>query len=210
MTTTIILVRHGETEWNRIERFRGRIDVPLNARGVQQAHMTAGFIAANWKPAAIYSSPLSRALATAQAIAVEQGLTPNQIPGLYDTNYGEWQGLTPDEVARRWPALFSQWYESPQTVTIPGGESLVEVRSRAITAVEKLAVNHNGEIILLVSHTDVIRLILMAMLDIENDHFWHLRQDNCAISLVEKTSDHYLIRSMNCIAHLNPEFTEKK
>jgi broad specificity phosphatase PhoE len=204
MTTMIILVRHGETEWNRIERFRGRFDVPLNANGVHQAQLTAQYISTHWKPSAVYSSPLSRAFKTAQFIADASGLIPQAVPGLYDTNYGEWQGLTPAEVTKRWPDLMSAWRTAPQTVTLPQGESLANVRSRAMGAVNELVERHPEATIVLASHMDVIRLILLAMLDLENDHFRRIRQDNCAISLVEADANNYVVCSMNCHTHLQP------
>src|SRR3990167_8526032 len=95
--TLIILVRHGQTEWNRVERFRGRADVPLNEVGLAQAEATGQRVAAEWHPAAIYTSPLSRSVKTTEAIARHFGLAVQTHPGLADIDYGQGQGLTPDE-----------------------------------------------------------------------------------------------------------------
>lgn len=203
MSSKIVFVRHGETEWNRVERYRGRIDVPLNSAGERQADVTARFISENWPPAAVYSSPLSRALATAQAIAEASGLNVQESPGLFDTNYGLWQSLTPAEAAERWPDLSARWHTAPHTVTLPSGEALSEVQARALTAVTEITKRHNDDTIVMVSHTDVIRLILMGMLGIEIERFRHLRQDNCAISLVEVSSGNFEVITMNCTWHLN-------
>jgi probable phosphoglycerate mutase len=108
--TCIILIRHGQNEWNRIERFRGRADVPLNEAGLVQAEATGMRVAAEWKPAAIYSSPLSRAIKTAEAIAKHFNLPVQIQSGLADIDYSKWQGLTPDEVRDRWPAELQTWY----------------------------------------------------------------------------------------------------
>jgi phosphoserine phosphatase len=97
MKTTMILVRHGQTEWNRVERFRGRADVPLNETGLRQAVLTAERIACSWHPVAVYSSPLSRAQQTAQATARQFDLSVEVNEGLADIDYGKWQGLTPEE-----------------------------------------------------------------------------------------------------------------
>ena len=88
--TQIILVRHGQTAWNRAERFRGHSDVPLNGTGQSQAHATARRIVSTWKVDAVYTSPLRRAVDTAQSIAQRCGLTAQPCDGLIDINYGEW------------------------------------------------------------------------------------------------------------------------
>jgi phosphoserine phosphatase len=113
MVTTILLVRHGQTEWNRVERFRGLADILLNEAGLQQAKATGRRLAAQWQPTAIYSSPLSRAVKTAEAIGRHLGLPVKIHPGLADIDYGEWQGLTPDEARSRWPEVIDLWYNTP-------------------------------------------------------------------------------------------------
>ena len=125
--TTVILVRHGQTEWNRIERFRGRYDVPLNEAGLAQAEAAARAIAARWPATAVYSSPLSRALATAEPIARALGVTVQAHPGLIDIDYGVWQGLTPAEVLSGWPEAADAWYRGASHAPIPGGEQLSAV-----------------------------------------------------------------------------------
>ena len=92
MVTTILLVRHGQTEWNRVERFRGRADVPLNDNGLQQAEATGRRVAAQWQPVAIYSSPLSRAVKTAEAIGRQAGLNVESIQGWSISTTGTGRG----------------------------------------------------------------------------------------------------------------------
>lgn len=164
MATTILLVRHGQTEWNRVERFRGRADVPLNA---------------------IYSSPLSRAVRTAEAIGRYVGLPVEIHPGLADIDYGEWQGLTPDEARDRWPEPIDLWYNSPQLAYIPGGETLDALRTRTMKSMNELAVRHAGQTIVLVGHTVINRIILLGVLGLGNERFWHIRQEPCAINIFE-------------------------
>ena len=184
--TRFILVRHGQTEWNRVERFRGRADVPLNDVGLAQAVATGRRIAAEWQPMAVYTSPLSRAVVTAQAIAAPFDLPVTPLDGLADIHYGDWQGLTPEEARARWPDLLHAWYTAPATVQIPGGESLADLRERAMAAIRELAVSTTPiKTIVLVSHTVVNRVILLAVLGLGNDRFWRLRQDNCAINVFE-------------------------
>ena len=177
MTTIIILVRHGQTEWNRVEHFRGRVDLPLNDIGLEQARKTAMRIAACWKPAAVYASPLSRAIQTAEKIAGACSLAVQIVDGLVDIDYGAWQGLTPAEVGQQWAHLLAEWYKTPDQARIPGGETLQEVQSRARSSVHSLCTSHPDQQIVLVSHTVVNRLILLGALGLGNHRFWHLRQD---------------------------------
>ncbi len=200
--TRIILVRHGQTEWNRVERFRGRADVPLNEAGIAQAEATGKRVAAEWQPAAVYSSPLSRAMRTAEAIATHFGLPVLVHPGLTDIDYGKWQGLTPDEARERWPEVVDAWYHTPHQARIPAGETLADLRERAMATVKELGLRHEGETIVLVGHTVINRIILLGVLGLDNDRFWHLRQDTCAINVFECENGDYTLVSINDTCHL--------
>ena len=200
--TRIILVRHGETEWNRVERFRGRADVPLNGTGLFQAQETGRRIADEWRPVAIYSSPLSRAIRTAEAIAWHFDLRIQVHPGLIDIDYGEWQGLTPDEARERWPEVVDAWYSTPHTVHIPRGETLDDLRTRSLKTVNELSALHKGQTIVLVSHTVINRIILLGVLGLSNDRFWRLRQDTCALNVFEIEGGVFTIVSLNDTGHL--------
>ena len=200
--TRFILVRHGQTEWNRVERFRGRVDVPLNDVGLAQAEATGQRVAAQWQPAAIYSSPLSRAMATAQAIGHHTNVTVQVHQGLADIDYGQWHGLTPDEVKVRWPEIHAAWYLRPETAHIPGGETLADMRLRGLAAVNDLAAQHNEQTVVLVGHTVINRVILLAVLKLGNDRFWRLRQDTCAINVFEAEAGDFTIVSLNDTCHL--------
>lgn len=200
--TKIILVRHGQTEWNRVERFRGRADIPLNETGLAQAEATGLRVAAEWQPTAIYSSPLSRAIQTAEAIARNFSLEVQRYPGLIDIDYGEWQGLSPDEARQRWPAELDAWYNAPEKARIPGGESLEELRTRAMSTVNELAASHPGQTIGLIGHTVINRIILLGVLGLGNERFWRLRQEPCAINVFEAEADDFTLASLNDTCHL--------
>ncbi len=203
--TRVVLVRHGETEWNRVERFRGQADVPLNERGVGQAEATAAAIAARWRPAAVYSSPLSRARRTAEAIAGRTSGTAQVDVGLSDIDYGEWQGLSPDEVRGRWPGQLSAWYLTPDRAEIPGGESLSTRRARSAAAIREIVARHPEETVVAVGHTVINRIILLFILGLPNDRFWHLRQDTCAINVIEAEGGDFTLVSMNDTCHLRTD-----
>jgi broad specificity phosphatase PhoE len=200
--TCIVLVRHGQTEWNRVERFRGRADVPLNATGWVQAEATGKRVAAEWQPAAIYSSPLSRAARTAEAIARHFDLPVQVHPGIADIDYGQWQGLTPDEVKERWPEIHHAWYNSPHTARIPGGETLDDLRVRGMAAVNALAARHAEQTVVLVGHTVINRVILLGVLGLGNERFWRLKQDTCAINVFEADGGEFTLVSLNDTCHL--------
>lgn len=200
--TRVLLVRHGETEWNRIERFRGRADVPLNENGVAQAEATARRVAAEWRPSAIFASPLSRAVRTAEEIARPFRLAVELHPGLVDIHYGQWQGLSPQEAKERWPDQLRAWYEAPQMARIPGGETLEQVRSRGLAAVNDLAARHEGGTLVLVAHTVVNRAILLGVLGLGNESFWRLRQDPCALNVFEAEGGGFTLVSVNDTCHL--------
>jgi len=200
--TTIVLVRHGQTAWNRLERFRGQADVPLDATGLAQAEATARAVAVRWRPAAIYSSPLSRAMRTAEAIAASFGLDVQPHPGLLDINYGQWQGLTPEEVGRRWPEELRLWYEEPWRARIPGGESLAEVQARGFAAIEEIAARHDGDCVVAVAHTVMNRLILLAAMGLGLERFWRLRQETCAMNVLKAERGEFTIALLNDTCHL--------
>lgn len=200
--TIFVLVRHGQTEWNRIERFRGQADVPLNETGLAQAEATGRRVAGQWQPVAVYSSPLSRAVKTAEAIARHFDLSVQTHPSLIDIDYGEWQGLTPDEARTRWPEQVDQWYNHPEQVHIPGGETLDDLHTRAMQTVKELASRYSGQTIVLVGHTVINRIILLGVLGLGNDRFWHLRQETCAINVFETDGEDFTLVSLNDTCHL--------
>jgi len=200
--TRLILVRHGQTDWNVHERFRGRFDVPLNQTGIRQAELTARRIKAAWKPLAIYSSPLLRATRTAQSIAEALSLDVVALPELIDMSFGQWEGLSPDQVRDRWPDLLAEWYTSPHTVLIPGGESLHHVRRRCEQTLATLSGAHPDQTVVAVAHTDFNRTMLLAVLGLGNDRLWHVKQDNCAINIIEIGNRDYTLVSMNETSHL--------
>jgi len=151
--TELYLVRHGETDWNRARRIQGTTDIPLNATGREQAATTGRMLRRRgWD--GIYASPLSRALETARIIAGETGLgEPVAIPDLVERDYGDAEGLTWEQIERRYP----------EGVRVPGRESREAVALRVVPALLRLAAEHPGESILVVSHGGAIRSVLNAV-----------------------------------------------
>jgi broad specificity phosphatase PhoE len=203
--TKIILVRHGHVEGISPERFRGRADLALTPEGRRQAEATARCIRASWTPAALYASPLSRCLTTAEAIGRPFGLTPTPIPGLMDIDYGEWQGLTSDEVGRKWPAALDTWQHAPHWAAIPGGESLQDVLTRAVAALRDVIGRHPRDTVVLVGHDSVNRVILLHALDLPLSRYRRLGQDPCAINEIDFSAGEFTVRSFNETYHLKEQ-----
>jgi broad specificity phosphatase PhoE len=199
--TRLILVRHGRTEWNRVERFRGRADIELDNVGIKQAEAAAARIA-DWQVSAVYSSPLRRALTTAEILAYPFGLEVKPLPGIIDIDYGEWQGLSPDEAAAKSDSLYSKWLANPHKMKFPGGESLDMVRERATSAVDALITRHTKETVVLVSHKVVCHILILSFLGLDNSHFWQITQDVCAINLFEVRGGIPSALSLNDNCHL--------
>jgi len=200
--TLFILVRHGQTDWNTADRFRGRADLALNETGLFQAAAAGRRIAAQWQPATVYSSPMRRALQTAQAIAGPLGLKVQPHSGLADIDFGQWQGLTTTEARERWPEMAEAWFNAPQIARPPGGETLAEVRARAAGMLEELAGRHPGQTAVLVGHTVINRVILLAALGLGNERLWRLGQETTAINVFESLDGEFNVHLLNDTCHL--------
>ena len=200
--TEIILVRHGETEWNVTEVFRGRIDVELNETGMKQAELLAKHLS-DLKLNAIYSSPLKRALKTAEMIASYHKLDVGVAPGLIDFDYGEWQGLPHQEVKDKYKELYAEWINNPHQAKMPAGESLSEVRKRAVGVVDSIIAKYEGTVIL-VSHRVVNKVLVCALLGLDDSHFWNIRLDTCGITTFAYENGRFILTKHNDISYLKP------
>jgi broad specificity phosphatase PhoE len=155
--TTILLARHGETDWNRDYRFQGHADPPLNDAGRAQAVDLSAALASE-ELAAVYSSPLRRAFETAEVVAAARALEPVAVEALREVDVGSWQGLTRAEVERRFPEQYARWLDHGQGWD--DGESYEEMGDRVVAALLELAEAHDGERILAVTHGGPIRAAL--------------------------------------------------
>jgi broad specificity phosphatase PhoE len=201
--TRIVLVRHGQTAWNREARFRGQSDVPLEEIGLKQAEATARYLAARWPVVAVYASPMGRATQTAEVIARAQGLTVRPQQGLIDINFGDLQGRLAEEVAQQYPDLYQAWMEVPHTVQFPSGESLDIVRSRVVATLDEVITRHPEQTVALVSHTVVNRVLLCYVLGWGNDHFWRMKQKTCAVNVFDvEDNGNFTIVQLNDTSHL--------
>ena len=199
--TRIYLVRHGQTAWNKEEIFRGRTDVPLNETGLREAQL-AGEYFREMEIHAIYSSPLLRAWETAQKIADVQRLEVRSLQGIIDMCFGEWEGQSLKDVQEKDGQRFQQWKNEPHLVKIPGGETLDEVRDRAMAVLEETIQSHSGKTLLFVSHRVVNKVILCSILGLDNSHFWQIGQESTAINLIQHRDGKYVLSLLNEACHL--------
>jgi broad specificity phosphatase PhoE len=201
----LFLVRHGETESNRLNLALGRDDVPLNERGLWQAERVAQALARE-PLAAVYSSPLRRALDTARAVASPLGLAVEIEERLIEMDVGEADGLTLAEVASRYPGLLEAWAsEEGPTQAMPGGECLVDVQERAWPAVQDLAASHGDEAVAAVTHNFVILSVLIRVLGMELAQFRRLRHSVGAVSVVDFLPARVTLVRLNDTCHLEAD-----
>lgn len=186
----LILVRHGETDWNKAGRFQGQIDIPLNDNGRRQAAAAGDFL----KDVAIdraWSSTLSRPTETARIILEAHSDVPlTQIDGLVEIGHGVWEGKLESEIRADWAKLLDTWKTSPETVQMPEGETIQDVWTRSVNSWKEIA---NGlkpnETALVVAHDAVNKTILCDLLGLTPADIWAVKQGNGGVTVVDIADD---------------------
>lgn len=158
MSTRICIVRHGETDWNRERRIQGHRDVPLNATGRAQA-MAMAYNAGHHRFSALYSSDLSRALETAQALSEREALEVRPLPQLRERHFGIFQGLTAAEAAARYPSAYDRYLNRDLAYDFETGESLSGFAARVQDGIDWILRHHGGETLCALSHGGVLDLL---------------------------------------------------
>ncbi|MEU4249247.1 bifunctional RNase H/acid phosphatase [Amycolatopsis sp. NPDC026612] len=206
--TRLLLLRHGQTEMSALRRYSGRGDVPLTELGRTQAAAAAKRLAAtdglvvDGEAVPIISSPLTRTKQTAQAVADALGGRVETHPGLIETDFGEWEGLTFAEAAERDPELHRSWL-GDSSVPPPGGESFDVVHRRVRKARDELIAEHGGRTLVLVSHVTPIKTLLRMGLDAGPQLLFRLHLDLASLSIVEFYPDgNASVRLANDTSHL--------
>lgn len=199
--TKVYLVRHGQTAWNVGEIFRGRADIPLDETGKREAHL-AGEALKDEALSAVYSSPLSRSMETAENIAKFHGLSVIPLDAIIDISYGEWEGSANQEIQEKYPELHALWLNEPNKVQFPGGESLDQVRARTMAALDDLIAKHKDESIVLVAHRVPNKVICCSLLGLDNSHFWRIQQDTASTNLFTHRDGQWIISFLNDTSYL--------
>jgi alpha-ribazole phosphatase len=206
--TKLILVRHGQTEWNVQRRYQGQTDIPLNDVGRQQATALALRLEGE-DMAAIYASDLKRTRQTAQAIAERCGLLVHDEPRLREMCFGDWEGLTHAEIEARWPDEQAAWYADPTNVAPPGGETLAQVVTRVKAAANDIVREAQERTVALVAHGGTLRVLVCQAMGIEPPAFWRLRADPASISELHVYDQTAILARLNDTHHLPAKGSEK-
>ncbi len=206
----LLLVRHGETDWNRQGRFQGQIDIPLNANGLLQAEAAARFL----EPVPIqraYTSAMARPRQTGEVILrTRPGLSLTEVEDLVEIGHGLWEGRLEEEIAAEWGELLAQWKRAPQTVQMPEGETLQQVWDRSVAAWTRIAAGLAPEdTALVVAHDAVNKTILCALLGLTPADIWMVKQGNGGVSVIDLTpaepgegAPRPVLSGLNFTAHL--------
>ena len=231
MVTTLYLIRHGETEGSETKRYKGSLDVPLSENGLEQAKKTAAFLVERlesshsskylsyWKDihgegpdlpapdsgrllAAVYCSHLSRAVKSAEIISEPYGLEPVIVDDLRERGFGIWEGMAFNEIREKYPREFEAWASNPLKYSPIGGESTLEVRDRAVGALDRILSDHQGENIAIVAHGGVNRVILCHIMGIPLENVFRIEQDFAAVNIIEFWEKYPVVKLLNGGPHV--------
>lgn len=194
----VMLMRHGETDWNRAGRVMGRNPVELNDLGRRQVEAAARFARAI-KPDLIVTSPLVRARQTAELMAAGlDGVSIIEDPAIAEVMYGRWEGMVYHDLIN--DPYYVEYRKAPLQHPTPGGETIKQVQERGVEAVTRVLADHPGARIMFVSHGDIIRTVLCHFLGLELSHFHRLRVDNASISTVQISGKFAELKFLNALA----------
>lgn len=182
--THLLLIRHGETDWNVDGRWQGQADVPLNARGLLQAEQIADSLD-NVEIQAIYSSDLQRAVQTAEALSRKKGLAVQIDPRLREIHQGEWQGLKVAEIETKYTQAFQARKQAPLQVAPPGGETTLQVQERVVQALQEITQHHPTDMVAVVSHGFTIAVALAWYYKRPASQIWDLVPKNGVVAEID-------------------------
>lgn len=201
MQTTIYFIRHGECAGNRERRIRGCVDFPLNENGVRQAEALAEWLKDSGIEH-IITSPLSRAVQTAEILGRRIGVVPTVRDGFRNVCLGVWENRLQSDIMRESPKEWNIWMTDPESLRVEGAESIDEARARSLSALEDAVREFNGQTIALVSHRALLKPMLAGALGVARPCFWRLHLDNAAYGILAHGSHGFCLRGLNYTEHL--------
>jgi broad specificity phosphatase PhoE len=201
--TRLLLIRHAQSEWNALQRWQGHADPPLDAVGRDQSERLAAYLLARGEtPAALYTSPLRRALGTAEIVGAACGLVPVVARGLIEFHVGEFEGLTGREVAARYPELWARLQTGTEWVPIPGAEDRAAFCERAAAAVAAIVAGHSGATVAVVSHGGTLGAYLNGVLGLDPQRYTPFTFGNASLTILEHDPARPRLVLLNSQCHL--------
>jgi broad specificity phosphatase PhoE len=198
----LLLIRHGETDWNATLKYQGHADIPLNEQGREQARKVGARVA-RYGAAALYTSDILRAAETAAIVGEITGLAPRPMPNLREIDVGRWEGLTPEELYRRFPEHMAAFDRDPARTVRLGGESYAQLQDRALVALKAIHAAHPGdELVLAVSHGGTIRALLCHIIGLDLGRFGRLWLDNGSLTELRHGAHGWRLVRLNDAAHM--------
>lgn len=191
----LIFIRHPATNWNKQQRYLGRTDIALNRKGEKQAKLISSYLR-NKNISAIYSSDLIRAYQTASIIAKQHSLKMKKDKGLREIDFGSWEGMTFNQIQKKYPKLARKYLSDSLNTKIPGGESFLKFRKRVNKTLKKILIQEKSTIVI-ISHAGPNRIIICSLLRLPLSYFWQIKQDIGAVNIIE------IHKKMNIISLIN-------
>jgi phosphoserine phosphatase len=201
----IYLIRHGETEWNRLQKTQGRSNnIPLSEVGRRQAELLAGRLKGE-KIDLIYCSDLVRAHETAGIIAKAHGIEAVKDESFAEINFGCFEGLEFSKIKELYSEVFSVWRQTPHLANIPDGESIITLKERSMGQLNEILGKNRDKNILIVSHGITVKVMIASMLGIDLGNIHKIRQDNTSLNIFEYNENGFVANVINDTCHLRGE-----
>ena len=200
----LILVRHGQTEWNAGGRYQGQSNVALSDTGRKQARFLAERFPVRQLDA-IYTSDLDRAKETAECVGKRLGLTVYQEKAFRELSFGDWEGLTYQEISSRWPEEAEKLFTAPDELVIPHGETFRDLQKRALDKIYSLYEKHIDQTVAVFAHGAINKTILAGLMHIPLHYLWSLRQDNTAVNILRLDDGYVMVELINSTSHLGED-----
>ena len=207
MKTTVLLIRHGETEWNILGKFQGTTDIPLSDEGIRQAKLLRDRIKGDFDY--IYASPLKRAHKTAEVVCEDTGKTVETVQDLREINFGSWEGLTPKNIAEMYPDVFKEWKTDKKEGKFCDGDmSTLNASIRAKNCILDIVKKHPGKKIAIVAHGGIIKAGLIGLFEWDMSMYHKIALGNtCVNTITFNESLKPVIAGLNDISHLDCQVT---
>jgi len=203
----LVLIRHGQTAWNQEKIFRGRTEIPLSEDGLKQAQILASSFEGSAADA-VFSSPLLRAVQTAEPLAHTLEIPLYKDDSLVDVDFGYWSGLRRDEVRKRYPTEWQRWESGDLSLRFPGGESLLDVQQRLARFLDSCVRNLTDKRLLVVTHRVPLKLIMAYILHSPTS-FWQFVFDTTSVSRIQHNGKYWSLLSLNDTHHLRGQNSQE-